>query len=243
MSKIKAVFFDLDETLIENKLSVTEVFGRMYTDFSAELGVDNQHAFFSELKQRAQTVWSTMFEKDMTPERQLIECFEYSIAATEAVADARNLSLAQDMLDHFLFLSAANVCFQDNAEAVLRQLTDLGYITGIITNGIEQVQLGKVNKLKVDELTHSVTVSAQARAHKPLKPVFELALQRAGVNADQAIMIGDHPTNDVAGSVRAGMTGVYYNPKQHAIEKAFAELDEKPDHSINTLADVLSLVS
>jgi len=140
-----------------------------------------------------------MFTRELSPERQLVECFQYSIAATNSVEPKRHRALARDMLDHFLHLSWDNVSYQDNAEAVLEELKDRGIITGIITNGIEQVQLG-------------------------------------------SWMIGDHPTNDVAGGIRAGLTGIYYNPKQHELDRAFANLDERPDHIISSLADVFTIL-
>lgn len=242
MNNVKAIFFDLDETLIENRLSVSDVFKRTYDDFEGELGHDTQKAFFGELSHRAKTLWGSMFESDDSPERQLVDCLMHSIIATDAVAEYRHLSLAQDMLDHFIVLSASNVHFQDSAEAVLAELNKLGYIVGVITNGIEQVQMSKIDKLGLEHKVDYVTVSAQARAHKPANAVFELALERAAVEAGQAWMIGDHPTNDVAGAIRAGLTGVYYNPHQHQVDDVFANLEEVPNHTIERLADVLSLL-
>ena len=87
-----------------------------------------------------------------------------------------------------------------------------------------------------------VTVSAQARAHKPLSPVFELAVSKARTAPSQCMMVGDHPTNDVAGGIRAGMKGVYYNPKKHDIKKAFANLDEKPDHVIESMSELITIL-
>jgi FMN phosphatase YigB (HAD superfamily) len=55
-------------------------------------------------------------------------------------------------------------------------------------------------------------------------------------------MIGDHPTNDVAGGMRAGMAGVYYNPKFHSLETAFAELTERPNYTINSLSELNDLL-
>lgn len=242
MTYIKAIFFDLDETLIENRMSVTDVFGRMFFDFSDKLGTSNKSVFFGELRERAQTLWAGMFHVSESPEQQLVTCFEHCILATGAVSPEMAPRMAKDMLDHFLFLSAGNVQFQDDAEAVLSKLQEKGYITGIITNGIEQIQLGKVHKLGLNEKVHHVTVSAQARAHKPLNPVFDLALTRAGARPEECWMIGDHPTNDVAGGMRAGMAGVYYNPKFHSLETAFAELTERPNYTINSLSELNDLL-
>lgn len=242
MNKVNAIFFDLDETLIENRLSVRDVFTRTYTDFETELGDTKQKAFFTELSIRAKRLWSTMFDTDESPEHQLVNCFRHSIIATDSVAEYRHLSLAQDMVDHFIALSAGNVHFQDSAEAVLAELNKLGYVVGLITNGIEQVQMSKIEKLNIADKVDHITISAQARAHKPAKAVFDLALERAAIPADQACMIGDHPTNDVAGGIRAGLTGIYYNPKRHQVNSTFSELEETPDHTIERLADVLGLL-
>lgn len=243
MTNIKAVFFDLDETLVENKLSVTETFKQMYTDYKEELGSHNGSAFFAELSTQVQTLWDNMFIHKRSPERQLIECFEHCIAVIDSVPSARRLSLAQDMFDHLTHLSARNVKIRDHAESVIEELNSRGYITGIITNGIEQIQLSKIHCLKLQKQVDHITVSAQASAHKPHRSVFELALIKAGVDASQAWHVGDHPTNDVAGAVRAGLGGIYYNPKRYKTDIAFSGIEERPTHTIDRLSEVLVLLS
>jgi len=39
------------------------------------------------------------------------------------------------------------------------------------------------------------------------------------------MQIGDHAINDVAGAIRAGLGGVYYNPRGLSVDEAFANLD------------------
>ena len=238
----KAVFFDLDETLIENKISVRDLFARMYLDFQEKLGEENQETFFTQLRTRAPLLWSSMFNSEISPEQQFIECFAQCVISTQtAIGDEAN-RLGKQMFEHYLDLSANNVVFHDGAIETLAKLREKGIITGLITNGMEQVQLGKVHKLSIQSLVDHVTVSAQARAHKPFAPVFELALKRAGVNAAHAVQVGDHPTNDVAGAIRAGLGGVFYNPKALKLEDSFAEVEERPTHHIHHLSQVLDLI-
>ncbi len=242
MTQIKAVFFDLDETLVQNKLDVTELFKQVYVEFLNDLGWENRQVFFAEFTKRAKYTWANMFEHQESPERQLIECFEYGIAETKAVPSPRQLSLAQEMFNLFLSLSRNNVWFHPGAEQVLGELRSMGIVTGIITNGMEHIQLGKIEQLNLVSMVDHVTVSAQARAHKPLSAVFELALERAAVSAEVSMMVGDHPTNDVEGAKRAGLSGVYYNPQQLSVDHAFRELKEQPDHVISELTELLPLV-
>jgi len=243
MSKpLKAVFFDLDETLIENKIPVRELFARMYIDFEEQLGEQNKDLFFATLREQAANLWGSMFNTEVAPEQQFVDCFATCVEATGAANGRAALSIGQNMFDHYESLSSNNVVFHDGAVELIAELNSRGLITGLITNGMEQIQLGKVHALDIHNKVDHVTVSAQARAHKPHAPVFELALKRAGVSAEHAIQIGDHATNDVAGAIRAGLGGVFYNPNNLLVEESFADLPERPTHHIKHLGEVLSFV-
>lgn len=240
--KLKAIFFDLDETLIENKIPVRELFARMYFDFEEQLGAQNKELFFTALREQAANLWGSMFDTDVAPEQQFINCFASCITTTGAASGDKALAIGQNMFDHYQNLSSSNVVFHDGALALLTELSNRGIITGLITNGMEQIQLGKVHAMDIHNKVDHVTVSAQARAHKPHAPVFNLALDRAGVSAKHAIQIGDHATNDVAGAIRAGLGGVFYNPGELVLEESFAGLPERPTHHIHHLSDVLGLL-
>jgi len=237
----KAIFFDLDETLVENRIPVITLFGEMYKEFDSELGIENQDVFFTALRQHAKHLWDTMFEHPISPEQQFIECFKKSIASTETPLNTDAASLAQAMFDHYKHLSSNNVVLHDDALSTLAELRQKGFITGIITNGMEEIQLGKIHRLELHNKVDHVIVSAQARAHKPKPEVFKLALAKAKVDANQAWQIGDHATNDVAGAIRVGMQGVFYNPQQLEIETSFAELTERPSYVVSSLAQVIDL--
>lgn len=243
MSKPKAIFFDLDETLVDNVIPVQKLFAEMYFQNSDRLGADKQDAFFAALRVNAANLWSTMFDSEVAPEQQFADCFATTIESTCELPRMEADQLAANMVDHFVALSANNVRLQDGASDTLQQLSQQGYITGIITNGMERVQLGKVHALGLQNQVDHVIVSAQARAHKPHAPVFELALSLAGVEAHQAWQIGDHATNDVAGAIRAGMGGVFYDPGRDRIHQAFADLSESPTYVANHLTEVVGLAA
>ncbi len=242
MPKLKAIFFDMDETLIENTLPFPQLFSQLYHEQSDLLGDENFDRFIQHFRIGAPKLWASMFEQEASPESQLADLYTDSIKATETVGHTQARTLGENMLARFIELSSSQVRFNPDAELLMSELRERGYITGLITNGIEAVQLGKVKALKLDEKLDSITVSAQARAHKPKLPVFELALSRGKVNADQAWQVGDHAVNDVAGGIRAGLGGIYYNPKNHAISEAFNEIEERPTHTIKSLGELLELI-
>ncbi len=246
----KIIFFDLDETLIENMRPIQNLFASIFEPFSERLGNENESIFYKSFGQSAQSLWTTMFDSSESPEAQFLECFHKAILATNSVNLTTARILSSEMYDAYLQLSVDNVCFQSNALTTLNTLSDQGYMTGIITNGIEQLQLAKINHLELEKQVDAVIVSAQARAHKPSKTVFEYALKQVNATAEQAWQIGDHPLNDVAGSIRTGMTGVFYDPKidtkrsnqQDIVDQAFSDISESPSHVIRDLAEIIELV-
>jgi HAD superfamily hydrolase (TIGR01509 family) len=238
----KAIFFDLDETLIENVIPIGKLFGEMYYQFEGKLGAENKDVFFTTLRTNASTLWATMFETSVSPEQRFLECFAQSVRATGTVNESQSLELATAMVDRFRSLSVNNVRLHEGAQQTLYTLREMGFITGIITNGMEGGQLAKIHKLGLESQVDHLVVSAQARAHKPDAKVFQLALDRAGVSPSQAWQVGDHATNDVAGAIRAGMTGVFFDPAGSRNETAFDDLEECPTHVIQQLLSVVELV-
>lgn len=240
----KAIFFDLDETLIENAIPIQKLFTQLFFEFEAELGSGNQESFFAALRPNIASLWGSMFLTAEAPEQQLIRSFEQSIAALDISSSSSAVQqLAEAMFERLLLLSSSNVKLHEGATVTLARLRTAGFQTGIITNGIEQLQLGKIRQLDLQQQVDHVTVSAQARAHKPNAAVFELALERAAVDAHHAWQIGDHATNDVAGAIRAGMSGVFFDPTQSRTQSSFAELEVTPTHVIAKLTDVLELLN
>lgn len=58
------------------------------------------------------------------------------------------------------------------------------------------------------ELVDGVVTSAEVGAAKPDARIFRRALELAGVDADQAVHVGDSPDNDVTGARAAGLRAV-----------------------------------
>ncbi len=243
MPKPSTIFFDLDETLVENVTPIQELFSSMYFEFQTELGEDQKDNFFAALRPRIGGLWNTMFLSEESPESQLTRAFGESIDALQRHSTKRSSELGREMFDRFCAKSSANVRLHPGATETLANLRELGFTTGIITNGIEQLQLGKIAALDLANQVDHVIVSAQARAHKPAKQVFDYALEKAAVSAELAWQIGDHATNDVAGAIRAGMSGVFFDPSKEQLETAFTELEVDPTYVIHSLPEVLNILA
>jgi putative hydrolase of the HAD superfamily len=82
---------------------------------------------------------------------------------------------------------------------------------GMITNGPADIQRAKLELLKLVDVFPAAVVSGEVGVWKPERAIFDLALQRAGVAARDAIYVGDSPEHDVPGAHAAGLGAVWIN--------------------------------
>ena len=72
---------------------------------------------------------------------------------------------------------------------------------------------------------------------KPDPKPFQEALKRAGIAAEHAVHIGDHPSVDIAGAQAAGLRAIWFNPQGKPWETATT-----PDAEIRSLAELPALL-
>lgn len=131
-----------------------------------------------------------------------------------------------------------------NAEDVLRAVRrvegspEVVRPVGIITNGPTEVQRAKIDLLGVAELVDFILVSEEFGAAKPDASIFEDALNRTGVAAEETVFVGDSPEHDMAGAYSAGIPTIWVNNVQQAWSMPFPA----PDREVRSVLDVPALV-
>ena len=79
------------------------------------------------------------------------------------------------------------------------------YRLAVLTDELYDIQVEKVKRLGLSGYFTEIISSEQAGVTKPDKRLFEYALNRLGVSADEAMMIGDNPSADIRGARSVGM--------------------------------------
>ncbi|MNT25014.1 Pyrimidine 5'-nucleotidase YjjG [compost metagenome] len=79
----------------------------------------------------------------------------------------------------------------------------------MITNGFGEFQLANVRALRIGEYFDFIMVSELEGVKKPDPEIFHRALRKLGIDASEAIYVGDHPENDVMASRNVGMKGIW----------------------------------
>lgn len=91
-----------------------------------------------------------------------------------------------------------------DASELLRELHDRQHTVVLASSAKEDEIEHYIDLLDAHELADSWTSAADVRATKPQPDLVNVALQRAGAPAEQAVMIGDSPW-DVQAARRAGV--------------------------------------
>lgn len=113
-------------------------------------------------------------------------------------------------------------------------LTALGqdYHLAVLTNGNADVRrLGLGHHFDVILRAEDIGIA------KPDPAPFNEVLKRAGVDASEAVHIGDHPVDDISGAQGAGLKAVWFNPTG----KAWSGQGQ-PDAEISNLAQLPELL-
>mgnify|MGYP000874214737 CR=1 FL=1 len=104
------------------------------------------------------------------------------------------------------------------------------YCLGVITNGNADVR-----RLGLADYFRFALNAEDLGIGKPDPLPFRKALQHANVQAHQAVHIGDHPGDDIAGALAVGMQAIWFNPQgktwdggqpAHAEIRSLAELPQ-----------------
>lgn len=231
----RAIFFDLDETLIRHSepvmMQLQAIWGRYLPAASAE----SRAVFDSVLVSKATELWSRISEVRGHGERFFKEMF--AAALHSAGCDT---GLAASMLDSFL--EGVRKCSRPAPGAVntLDRLAAAGIATGIITNGFTFLQTHKARVNGVLERVRVMVTSEDAGAHKPDPRIFQMALHHLDIHAKDAWHVGDNLSKDVIGADAAGLTSILYDPdRQHAAEQS----GPAPRHVLGCLTDLPDLAS
>ena len=107
-----------------------------------------------------------------------------------------------------IFIEARNdVKLFEGVQETLESLNQ-NYSLGVITNGNADLK-----KIGIDHLFSHIFSSANSGAHKPDPKAFEILIEASGLKPEEICHVGDHPLNDVKGSLDCGMQPIWFKNK------------------------------
>lgn len=183
---MKAVLFDLDNTLVDRDRAWAEVLDASAPDLDPALRQRALHEDFHGRRPRAEYV---RWLEDNAPEvlTHLPRSRPWAHIADAIAARVR----AYELVPQTLYRMQAK------------------FRIALVSDGSSAVQHKKLRTAGLTSFFEVVVVSEEVGASKPSAKPFEHALEQLGVRPEQAVFVGDHPERDVQGAARLGLTAVW----------------------------------
>jgi putative hydrolase of the HAD superfamily len=228
---IRAVFFDAGETLVHPHPSFPDLFSTVLAREGFELDPDlvRERVFVIsdrfKLAAEANELWTT------SPERSRAFWLSVYGLFLDEVGLPSSDGLGEILYAEFTDLS--NYRLFDDVPGVLETLSAAGFQLGVVSNFEEWLER-LLEQLEVTSYFDVRVISGVEGMEKPDPRIFHLALDRAGVEAADAVYVGDNPVFDTEPAEALGMRAVLIDRRERY-----------PDHAgtrITTMEELPSAV-
>lgn len=192
--KIKAIIFDLDNTLVDRKSTLINFANKFVDKYSTNLKSSLREDIIQQIK-----------ASDRNGYRKKDEFFEELLEILPWEIKPNILELMEYKKIEFINCIVA----MNGVNDVLGELKKMGLKLGLITNGSVLMQGQKIEKLNIQNYFDSIIISDAVKIKKPDPRIFQLSLDELCVKAGEAIYVGDNPRNDVIGALDAGLNAIW----------------------------------
>lgn len=219
---IKAVLFDLDNTLIDfmrMKRMASEAAVSAMVDYGLQM--DEEKALQKLFK----------MYNDYGFEDQAI--FDRFIEEVQGEMDYRILAGA---IAAYRKVKSGYLATYPHARYTLIKLRERGLKLGIVSDAPRKQAWLRLAELNLMEFFHTIIAVGGTGKEKPHKMPFELALKKLGMNAEEILFVGDNPERDIHGAKKVGMQTALAEYGQ------FKKGKEKADFELKDIRDLLGIM-
>jgi len=257
---IRALLFDLDDTLAVDEAVSHETFAHTAAVASSRFGVEPA-AFARDAMAIARKLWG---EGECRPFCRSIGISAFECLWGEFTGEAPELKALRNWSQNYrkeVFsqaISAQREDFPVEAGEVLagefaatrrarqRLLTgarDLmmtlaaTHSLALLTNGAPDLQREKIAASGLEPFFKAIAVSGEHGIGKPEPEIFHRLLSELGVSADEAVMVGNSLERDITGARNAGIRSIWIRvpgSEEHA--------EVTPDHTITALSEIPAIL-
>jgi putative hydrolase of the HAD superfamily len=205
---IKHIFFDLDHTIWDFDKNAEETLQELYQIYKLrDLGLLSAEEFIQRYTENNHSLWAQYHLGLISKELLRAERFRKTFIELGVEPEKFPHQFEED----YVKISPTKTNLFEGAEKVLAYLQKK-YTLHIISNGFRETTLTKMDLSGLNPYFHNVIISEEVGVNKPDKAVFQYALDKAGANLEECIMIGDSLEADIYGAMNFGMKAIFFNP-------------------------------
>ena len=236
MKKYKYLIFDADYTLVSYKQDEIRAFKKLYDEigYPYDDAVLERSHHFSEEAWREAGLYDVHLEEIQRRYHELYlshvkNLFEKEFAVT---GFSYNTQTASDKLMQYV---STDGHLLEGAEQTLKTLSERGYIICVATNGMVDMQTGRLRPLR--QYIYKLFASEEMGTIKPNKRFYQIMFDTLHTTAKECLMIGDSLYSDIAGANGVGMDSCWFDTRK--LEESDAI---KPTFHISSLLQLLTLL-
>ena len=222
---IKAVVFDLDDTLISEREYIKSGFKSVASKISKKHGLDEFY------------VYETM---DRLFEESSRNVFNRLLDNLEVDYDIEYIkNLIKIYRNHM-----PSIKLYDDAKEILDYLKNSEIKLGIITDGYQITQKNKLKVLNIDEYFECIVITDELGREywKPHRKPYDIVKETLGLQYEEIVYVGDNINKDFITANKLGMKTVMIN----RLEGVYSNIDKDESYKakieINTLTSLVEVL-
>lgn len=204
MSKIKAILWDVDSTLLNFAAAEKAAIYALFEQFNLGPCNDEMIARYIVINH---SYWEALERGEVTKPYLLVHRF-IDFFKGEGI----DPSVAEDFNEAYQYKLGDTIVFNDNAKDIIASLR--GKVKQyVVSNGTIKAQTKKLDVSGLGVLMDDIFLSEYLGIEKPNIGFFDKVFEKIGhYEPDEIIIIGDSLTSDIQGGVNAGILTCWYNP-------------------------------
>ncbi len=206
----KAVFFDWDNTIGDFSHAAEKALRELYQEYQLYRFFPSFNDYYTIYEEHNLYLWDMYGIGKMSKEQLQFERFAYPLQQTSetTLSEQEINDLATKIGDKFCQLTTDYFSLMPYAAEVIPRLAE-HYPLTLISNGFIEVQYQKINNSGLRPFFQHIVLSEEVGIQKPQSQIFRIALEQNGINADEAVMVGDSYFNDIAGAKAVGIDQIW----------------------------------
>lgn len=220
---IKAVIFDLDNTLVDFMLmkrqAIDAAVGAMI-DAGLNLTREDLHGRINAIYKERGIEFQNVFDQLLYDEFNKVD---YKILSAGVIAYRRAREAALVPYPHVY--------------STLMELLKLGLRLGVVSDAPVREAWLRLTYLNLHHIFDHVVTFDDTGERKPNAAPFKRALELLGVKGHESLMIGDWEERDVVGAAKVGMKTVFAR-----YGDTFGTVESNADYEVNDIAELIEIV-
>ena len=220
---IKAIIFDLDNTLLDFvKMKQFSVKAAITAMNEAGLEVDEKKAYEDIFDLYMERGWEN---------QQVFDDY-----LNQTVGEVSNKILAAGIVSYRRAREATLLVYP-NVNKALIQLIKMGINLAVVSDAPSREAWMRLYYLNLHHVFDPVLTFDDTGVRKPSPKPFQMALDYLKIDPNEAIMIGDWPERDVVGAKEIGMKTIFAR-----YGDTFGTVDSGADWDVNDVYEVVNII-